>query len=104
MNVFISQPMNGKTELEIDIERNKAADYIWSIYPDATIMDSFFNKNHPFSQIVPKNAPSLEWLALSLMFLAKSNKAYFVDGWENARGCVIEHMCCEEYGIEIMKD
>ena len=103
MNVFISQPMRGKTDEEIMMERSKAVEDVRHIYPDAVIMDSFFDDNHPATQLITDGS-ALTWLALSLLFLGNSQKAYFVDGWEDARGCIIEHMCCEEYGIEIIRD
>ena len=29
---------------------------------------------------------------------------YFAEGWQNTRGCVIEHECAVRYGIPIIKD
>ena len=29
--------------------------------------------------------------------------AYFASGWKNARGCKIEHICAEQYGINIVE-
>lgn len=51
MKVFISQPMNGKSNEEIE------ADVV-----------------------------------------------YFAKGWENARGCRIEHTVAKEYGLKIMEE
>ena len=31
------------------------------------------------------------------------NAVYFCKGWENARGCKIEHMCAEVYGLKIIE-
>jgi hypothetical protein len=46
---------------------------------------------------------------IPLCFLAKSienmslcHKAYFAKGWENARGCKIEHEVALQYGLEII--
>jgi hypothetical protein len=30
--------------------------------------------------------------------------AYFVDGWQNARGCKIEHRVCVDYSVKILHD
>jgi len=42
----------------------------------------------------------LHYLAKSLEYLAEADIAYFVPGWENARGCKLEHQCAVEYGID----
>lgn len=47
---------------------------------------------------------SLKYLAVRLTLLNTADAAIFVDGWQNTRGCVIEHMCCEKYDIEILRD
>ena len=46
---------------------------------------------------------------IPLCFLAKSiesmsfcHKVYFAKGWENARGCKIEHEVASRYGLEII--
>lgn len=36
--------------------------------------------------------------------MANADAVYFMEGWQNARGCVIEHMICEKYGIKILHD
>ena len=36
--------------------------------------------------------------------LAEADVAYFAPGWEDARGCRIEHQCAINYGIEIIED
>ena len=36
-------------------------------------------------------------------FLAKADVAIFAPGWQNARGCRIEHQCAEDYGIPVME-
>ena len=50
-------------------------------------------------------AKPLEYLARSIADLAKADIAYFVKGWENARGCKIEYECASKYGIKcILED
>ena len=50
-----------------------------------------------------KNIP-LWYLGVSFEMLAEADAAYFMDGWEDARGCIMEHEACEKYGIVIIKD
>jgi len=39
------------------------------------------------------------YLSQSILLLSKCNYAYFMQGWEEARGCRIEHTIAKEYGI-----
>jgi len=94
MRIFISQPMNGKSDEEILEERNTAIRHIKTMYPDAYIIDSFFQEYTPCN-----GNTGLLFLSKSLSLMAEADAAYFVDGWESARGCRIEHECCEAYGI-----
>ena len=56
------------------------------------VIDSFFEK-------APVNAKPLWFLGKSLELLADADVAYFAPGWEDARGCKIEHTCAVEYDI-----
>ncbi len=95
--VFISQPMNGKTDEEIMIERRAARGLARiEVGKDIEILDTFFD------DLGPDKKP-LDYLAKSLEFLAKADVAVFVPGWEDARGCRIEHQCAVDYGIPILE-
>lgn len=93
MKVFISQPMGGLSETEINIKRKIVIIKIKTKYgEDVEILDTNFN-------FPGKNA--LYYLGKSLELLSVADLAYFVDGWENYRGCRVERRCCEEYNIPI---
>ena len=48
-----------------------------------------------------KNKP-LYCLAKSIILIAEEADAvYFMKGWEQARGCIMEHAACLAYGIPI---
>lgn len=97
MRVFISQPMNGKTDEEILRERDEAINEIKkNISDDIEVIDSFF-------QSAPVDARPLYFLGKSLELLSTADIAYFCRGWDLARGCRIEHQCCLEYGIKIFE-
>lgn len=97
MRVFISQPMNGKTDEEILRERDEAIKEIKkNISDDIEVIDSFF-------QSAPVDARPLYFLGKSLELLSTADIAYFCRGWDLARGCRIEHQCCLEYGIKIFE-
>lgn len=96
MNVFLSQPMRGRSNEEIAAERAEILKDIRQTFPEAKFTDSFFGIQCGFSP--------LECLGEALKLLAKADCAYFVDGWEDTRGCRIEHQCCVDYGIKILYD
>ena len=96
MKVFISQPMKDKTDAEILKEREFAITKIKEKYgsDDAEIINSLLINDY-----VSKNRP-LYCLGKSLTLLAEADVAYFVKGWEYAKGCKIEHTCAIEYGVD----
>lgn len=94
--VFISQPMNGKSDDEIVKERNILIEKAKERYGDVEIIDSFFKD-------APHNAKPLWFLGKSLELLASADVAYFAKDWEKARGCKIENQCAVEYGIEAVE-
>lgn len=91
--LFISQPMNGKTDEEIIHERQIAIRRAKSlIKEDVQVIDSFFQK-------APIETNPIWFLAEAIEFLSEADIAYFTVGWEKARGCRIEHEVCVQYGI-----
>jgi hypothetical protein len=91
--LFISQPMKGKTNEEIKAEREKViASVKGALGEDVEVIDSFFED-------APHDATPLWFLGKSLQLLSTADIAYFAEGWEDARGCKIEHQCADEYGI-----
>ena len=100
MNVFISQPMRVKAESEIVGERKAIVEKIAKIIKtDYLIMNSYFEDYAPDKGCVP-----LKYLAKSLEMLADADVAFFAKGWENAKGCRIEHDCAKAYGIMIIEE
>lgn len=97
--LFISQPMNGKSDEEILRERDEAIAKAKDICDeDVEVIDSFFRDNEP--DYVKHSG--VYWLGRSLELLSTSDIVYFATGWDRARGCLIEHTCAVEYGIEII--
>lgn len=90
MKIFISQPMKDLSEEEIRCNREKAIKNIKSLYgDDAEIINSF----------IEGEGNSLWFLGKSIELLSTADIAYFLKGWNTARGCRIEYMCAENYGI-----
>lgn len=94
MKVFISMPMSGKTDAEIEEEFEKISNRVMSSFPNVQVIDSVI---HDYKRRTP-----LENLAISISFLAQADAAYFAPNWDKYRGCQIERKCCEEYGVEIL--
>lgn len=97
IRIFISQPMRDKSEEEILAERERCISIIKERYKndDIEIIDSFIKE-------APDDATPLWFMAKSIELLSTADVAYFVEGWEKARGCRIEHECAISYGINII--
>jgi hypothetical protein len=96
--LFISQPMKGKTDEEIIAVREEAIKRATELIKcDVEVIDSFF-------QEAPVEDKPLWYLAKSLELLAEADVAYFAEGWDEARGCKIEHECAVQYGIDRIEE
>ena len=95
--VFISQPMRGKSKDEILTERNRIIEEIQNLIGDHEVLDTYFDDFGECSK-------PLQCLAKSLFMLADADCAYFAQGWQDARGCRIEHDSAVAYDIEVLKD
>lgn len=90
MKIFISQPMKDLSEEEIRHNRMKAVKKIKSLYgDDVEIIDSY----------IDDEGTPLWCLGKSIELLSTADVAYFLKGWNTARGCRIEYMCADNYGI-----
>lgn len=97
IKVFISQPMNGKSENDILAERELIQIAVKDrAGGDVEFIDSYFEDYNPDTGCIP-----LKYLAKSLELLADADVAVFGKGWELARGCVVEHACAVAYGIPV---
>lgn len=95
--IYVSQPMRGKTEAQICIERSKAIESAQKLLGEPVeIIPSY---DPAFAEMTP-----LECLGKNIELMAHADVAYFASGWENARGCLIEHECAVMYGIQILDD
>lgn len=88
--LFISQPMKGKTDEEIEAERAKAVEEA------KAVIDSFFKD-------APVDARPLWFLGKLIELLSVADAAYFAKDWDKYRGCKIEHTCAVEYGIKVIE-
>lgn len=100
---MLSQPMNGLTDEEIEKTRNKAIRHLERLgykVVNTLFTDDWYSDSAMKGRGV-ENIP-LCFLAKSLENMSLCSVAYFCDGWEEARGCRIEHETAEAYGLDII--
>lgn len=108
-NIFISQPMTGKSEEEILATRQKAIDKIHQLFDadgvEINIIASYIDDatRKRFEERVNDDINwDIFWLSQSLERLAMADMIWLCDGWEYSNGCNIELECATRYGISIM--
>lgn len=100
---MLSQPMAGKTDAEIIATREKAIKALqeegYEIV-NTLFTDEWYNKENMEQRGVVQIP--LCFLAKSLENMSLCHAAYFCKGWEDARGCGIEHDAAIAYGLEVI--
>lgn len=103
VRLFISQPMRGKSDEEIEREREKLVEIAEAVYfggGGVEVIDSFFKGGLD----VPAGAKApLYYLSKSLELLATADVAIFAEDWQGARGCRIEHECAKQYRVPMIE-
>lgn len=92
--VFISMPMNGKTDEEIVKEFKSTKKRVLELFDGCQVIDSVFSN---FDLDNNANTP-IHYLGRSIELLADADIVYFAKGWEKARGCLIEYQVAKTYG------
>lgn len=100
---MLSQPMAGKTDEEIASTREKAIAALrergYEVV-NTLFTDEWYSKEAMENRGVVQIP--LCFLAKSLENMSLCHAAYFCKGWEQARGCKIEHEAAVAYGLEII--
>ena len=100
---MLSQPMAGKTQEEIVATREKAIAALKARGYDIVntlFTDEWYSKEKMEERGVVQIP--LCFLAKSLESMSLCHTAYFCKGWEQARGCKIEHDAAVAYGLVII--
>jgi hypothetical protein len=84
--------MNGKTASEIRALRDQVSRQLAKF--DAVMLPTWF----PDSQY----QHSLEFLGAAIQILAGADLVVMAPGWQEARGCIIEHAAARLYGLPIV--
>lgn len=103
VRLFISQPMRGKTDEQIESKREELVEIAEAVYfgrGGVEVIDSFFKGGLD----VPAGAKApLYYLSKSLELLATADVAIFAEDWQGARGCRIEHECAKQYRVPMIE-
>ncbi|MBQ2635376.1 MAG: DUF4406 domain-containing protein [Methanobrevibacter sp.] len=94
--IMISRPMKGKTKEDIDKDTNEMANLLFDYYGDdnieimASIVENHIKKSE------------LECLSESIFFMSQSDILAMGFGWENSRGCKLEHEIAKAYNLPVV--
>ncbi len=100
-----SEPTNRKRAMISLPMMDRTGEEIWKVWKRAKeqlekkgylVICTVFPQGH-----AEQNDP-LWLLSLVLNKMSDCDAVYFCDGWEDARGCRVEHMVAEEYGLDII--
>lgn len=100
---MLSQPMAGKTNEEIVATREKAISVLKE--KGYEVVNTLFTDEwHSKEAMTERGVVQIPlcFLAKSLENMSLCHAVYFCKGWENARGCRIEHEAAVAYGLEIL--
>jgi hypothetical protein len=100
---MLSQPMAGKSEEEIIATREKAIKALeekgYEVV-NTLFTDAWYSKDQMTLRGVVQIP--LCFMAKSLENMSRCHAAYFCKGWEDTRGCKIEHAAAIAYGLEVI--
>ena len=101
--IMISQPMAGLTDEQITDVRNRFLQFAEKENLDVVntlFQDEWYSSDSMTTRGVVQIP--LCFLAKSLENMSLCHKVYFAKGWEQARGCKIEHEAAIRYGLEVI--
>lgn len=103
MKAMLSQPMNGFTDEQIVETRERAIEILEGKGYD--IVNTYFTDEwYSKESMTERGVEQIPvcFLAKSIENMSLCNTVFFCKGWENARGCKIEHDIAKAYGLEII--
>lgn len=98
---MISQPMASKTAEEIKVTHNKAIKKLNEL--GYKLINTLFTDEWVAKEKTNDVANMPLWfLAKSLQKMSECDAVYFCRGWENTRGCNVEHEAANLYGLKLI--
>lgn len=98
MKIFISQPMSGIPDEEVEQIRKQITDTMIEKYGNVEIIDQFHIPKDELPGDDLQN-PRIHKLGRSIQFLADADLVVFTGDFLHAKGCCVELAVCKEYGI-----
>lgn len=98
LKVFLSHPMTGLTDNEVNEIRTNAISELKKCYGEIEVIDNYNHEN------VPPNAGRLWHLGASIQQMEQADGVYFCGDWNSAPGCAVERMICRRYKIPVLND
>ena len=96
MKIFISQPMNGRTDEEVMKRRDEIKKYCIKVFQKpCEFIDSF---TKPVDLV---NKGRIAMLGHSITMMHDAELVVFDKGWDKAHGCCVERLVCSEYKIPV---
>ena len=100
---MLSQPMAGKTDSEIKATREHAIEVLESLgyeVVNTLFTDEWYSKDSMTERGVV-NIP-MTFFSKSIENMALCHAVFFCPGWQEARGCKLEHDVAKAYGVDII--
>lgn len=95
VKIMLSRPMKGKTREEIEKEEKEFVEILFDEYDDNCEIISSIVENH-------ESKSELECFSESIFFMSMADILAMCPGWENARGCKLEHEIAKAYGVKVI--
>lgn len=110
INIFISQPMSGISEDEVNVKFKLACDDASMIMLNThkekidqiCFLTTYYDKEG--KEAINYKFPKIYRLGHALMKLANTDYIYFVDGWRDKRGCIIEYIVAKLFKVPIINE
>ena len=100
--VMISQPMKDKTAEEILSQKKKALEFLEK--NGYEVVNTYFSDEWNSNDLEDRGVVNIPlfFLAKSLEKMAECDAVYFCDGWQDTRGCKLEHAAATSYGLRCL--
>ena len=100
MRIFLSLGMRGRDEKDVLHDIEEATFYAKSFYAksytECEVINTYSQEN------ATENASPTYYLGRSIQILGSCDQVWFLNDWENYRGCKIEHDAAVAYGLDII--
>ena len=97
MRIFLSLGMRGRDENDVLADIAEATHYAKSLYAESATDCEVINTYR--QEGAPEDASRMYYLGRSIQILGSCDQVWFINDWENYRGCRAEHEVCKIYGI-----